>query len=193
MRRFYSICMLIAALIVLSAIPVICQETKEANKETAVTPAPETAAPEAAASKTTAPETAAPVAQETTKEAPVKETAVVPEAVAPSVPAEESAAKTKDISIYGEVQAIDLTANSMNVQYYDYDSDEEKTITLTGDNNTKFENAKLLNDVKKGDWVDATYTVNDGKNIAKLVSVEKEEEAPAASPAETPKDSSMAE
>ncbi len=178
MRRFYSICMLIAALFILSAIPVICQEAKEVNKETTATSAPEAAAP---------------VAQDVNKETTVTEQAPAPEAPAPAVPAEEDAAKKNEVSIYGEVQAVDPTANSINVQYYDYDSDEEKTITLTGDNNTKFENAALLNDVRKGDWVDAVYTVIDGKNIAKLVSVEKEEEAPAGSPSETPSESAMDE
>ncbi|MFA6079590.1 MAG: hypothetical protein WC779_07605 [Candidatus Omnitrophota bacterium] len=163
MRRFYTIAMLIAALLILSAVPAICQEAMEESKETAATPATETAAP---------------AAQEVAEPAPV----VTPQA--PAAPEDESAAKTNEISIYGEVQGVDVSANSMNVQYYDYDTDEEKTITLFCGNNTKFENAVLLNDVKKGDWVDAAYEPQDGKNIAKLVSVEKEEEIPDESPAE---------
>ncbi len=180
MRRLYSICMIIAALFILSVVPVICQEAKEADKETAAT-------------VTSTAEVTAPAVQEVNKEATVTEQAPAPEARVSAVPAEENAAKTNDVSIYGEVQAVDPTANSINVQYYDYDSDEEKTITLTGDNNTKFENAALLNDEIKGNWVDAIYTVSGGKNIAKLVSVEKEEEAPAGSPSETPSESAMDE
>jgi len=39
------------------------------------------------------------------------------------------------------------------------------------------ENAKAIGDIKKGDWVDITYTTSAGKNLAKAVSVEKEEPA----------------
>jgi hypothetical protein len=40
---------------------------------------------------------------------------------------------------------------------------------------SKLENVSSLGDVKKGDWVDVTYVVKDGKNEAKIVTVEKEE------------------
>ena len=79
----------------------------------------------------------------------------------------------------------------MSVQYYDYDSDEEKTIEITADKDTKLENAAMLSNINKGDWVDVTYGVKDGKNLAKSIMVEKEEkeeEKAAGSPAapETP-------
>ena len=49
---------------------------------------------------------------------------------------------------------------------------------------TKLEKAPSLNDIKKGDWADITYTVNDTKNIAKSISIEKDEES-AGTPAGT--------
>jgi len=105
----------------------------------------------------------------------------------PAAPASEPAAavpqpasQAKELSIYGEVQSVDTQANSMKVQYYDYDADDEKTAEVIVNSETKLENANALADVKKTDWVDVTYTVSEGKNVARLVAVEREEEAPAA-------------
>jgi len=80
-----------------------------------------------------------------------------------------------DLSIYGEVQAADGAAQTITVQYYDYDADEEKTISISCDPATKFENAASVADMKKGDWTDVTYILKDGKAVAKSVVVEKEE------------------
>ncbi len=89
--------------------------------------------------------------------------------------AKQSGPKTE--SIYGEVLALKEDGSSMTVQYYDYDTDEEKNVEISADKNTKFENASALKDVKKGDWVDAAYGVGEaGKNVASSISVEKEEE-----------------
>ena len=102
-----------------------------------------------------------------------------------TVTAEAPAATTvqpQEISIYGEVTAVNPTTSSMTVQYYDYDSDEEKSIEITSDSNTKMENATAITDIKQGNWADVIYTVANGKNIAKSIIVEKEEEAPAEMP-----------
>lgn len=103
--------------------------------------------------------------------APKDTKAAVP---APAAPAEPQA---KEIAIYGEVQAVNAVANTLSVQYYDYDSDSEKTAEVSVGADVKMENAKAIGDVKKGDWVDVTYVVSGGKNIAKSVAVEKEEPA----------------
>ena len=89
-------------------------------------------------------------------------------------PAQE-AVKTNELSIYGEVQTVSLPAASMTVQYYDYDNDEEKTLEVALDKDSKLENVKAIDEIKKGDWVDVAYTVTGGKNIARNVSVEKED------------------
>jgi Cu/Ag efflux protein CusF len=93
----------------------------------------------------------------------------------------EESPQTNELSIYGEVQAVNAASKSMTVQYYDYDSDEEKNIEIAVGEDAKLENAKGINDIKKGDWVDVTYEAAGGKNVAKTVSVEKEEEVPAES------------
>lgn len=103
-----------------------------------------------------------------------KEPAAQP-APAPSAPEAPAAPAASELSIYGEVQAVDSAANSLGVQYYDYDSDEEKEITISLDKDTKIENAANISEVKKGDWVDVSYAVKDGKNLAKSIVVEKEE------------------
>jgi Cu/Ag efflux protein CusF len=108
----------------------------------------------------------------------VQETA---QAKAPQTPVseEKKATEPTEISLYGDVQAVNVSTNSLTVQYYDYDSDEEKIIELVFNKDTKIENAPSLNDIKQGDWVDVTYSVVEGKNILKSVVVEKETELPA--------------
>jgi hypothetical protein len=101
-------------------------------------------------------------------------TAPAQESKAPA-PITDATPQVKEIAIYGEVQSVDATANTLSVQYYDYDSDSEKTAAILVNPDTKLENASAVGDVKKGDWVDVTYVVKDGKNVAKLVTVEKEE------------------
>lgn len=95
-------------------------------------------------------------------------------AAAPVAPA---ASQAKEMAIYGEVQAVNAVANTLSVQYYDYDSDSEKTVEVTVGTDAEMENAKTVSDVKKGDWVDVTYIMSGGKNAAKTVVVEKEEPA----------------
>lgn len=91
--------------------------------------------------------------------------------------------QSQEISIYGEVKVVNTAAGSITVQYYDYDSDEEKTIEIAIDGITKMENASAVNDIKQGNWADVIYSVVDGKNVARSVIIEKEEEMP---PAEMP-------
>lgn len=103
-----------------------------------------------------------------------------PEASTPApaptpTPAPITLSQDKEIAIYGEVQTIDAQANTLDVQYYDYDSDSEKTANIAINADTKLENAVVIGDIKKGDWVDVTYTSVEGKNTAKAVTVEKEE------------------
>ncbi len=96
----------------------------------------------------------------------------------PSAAAAKEADQPKELSIYGEVQSVKAASNSIAVQYYDYDNDEEKTVEIILNKDTKMENAATLNDVKTNDWVDVTYKIIDGKNVAGSIVVEKEEELP---------------
>ena len=87
-------------------------------------------------------------------------------------------AQSQEVSIYGEVKSVNMAASSLTIQYYDYDSDEEKSIEILTDAATKMENAAIITDIKPGNWADVVYSVKDGKNLAKSIIVEKEEEAP---------------
>lgn len=99
------------------------------------------------------------------------------QAATTQTPAKEETAKVQELSIYGEVQSVNTQASSLAVQYYDYDNDEEKSIELTVDKDSKLENVKAIDEIKKGDWVDVAYVVSGSKNMTKMVSVEKEEPA----------------
>ena len=107
---------------------------------------------------------------------------VATEAPALAPATSEKSAQPEEVSIYGEIKAVNQVVNSVTVQYYDYDSDQEKSIEITADSNTKMENVAATNDIKQGNWADVIYTVANGKNIAKSIIVEKEEETPAATP-----------
>ena len=99
------------------------------------------------------------------------------DAVTPSQKGASAApAQPKELAIYGEIQSINAASNSINIQYYDYESDEEKTVDVIIDPETKMENANTLNDIKAGDWADVTYALSGEENIAKSVALEKEEE-----------------
>ena len=153
MKRYGLISALVIVLAAFLSVPAFSQETQEKVAEDAAS---------AVQSAASAVQPAVAAVQQSAETAAA--TVAAPEA--------EGA---KDISIYGEVLAVNSAANTMSVQYYDYDSDEEKTVELGLTADTKLENAAALNDVKKGDWVDAVYTVTGGKNMAKSVIVEKEE------------------
>ncbi|MBN2452952.1 MAG: hypothetical protein JXB40_01650 [Candidatus Omnitrophica bacterium] len=112
--------------------------------------------------------------------APVSAPASIPEELQP-----------KEIAIYGEVQVVDTDKGIATIQYYDYDSDSEKSIDVLVNDYSKLENASKLGDVKKGDWVDVTYIEMNGNNEARVVTVEKEEmpaaeEAPSTSSSAAP-------
>ena len=107
---------------------------------------------------------------------------VATEAPALAPAASEKSAPPEEISIYGEIKAVNQAASSITVQYYDYDSDQEKSIEITADTNTKIENAATINNIKQGNWADVIYAIINGKNIAKSIVVEKEEDTSAETP-----------
>jgi len=104
-------------------------------------------------------------------------TGICQEAKKAEAPAAAPQAAPKVESIYGEVLAVNEAAGSMNVQYYDYDTDEEKKIDIAVTAETKFKNSTGLKGVKVGDWVDVSLSsAEGGRKVAKVVEVEKAEE-----------------
>lgn len=108
---------------------------------------------------------------------------VAGETAAPAQTESVKAANPEEVSIYGEIKSANIAANSITVQYYDYESDNEKSVEIIADNNTKIEGVPSINSIKQDNWADINYTVVNGKNIAKSIIVEKEDDAATEAPA----------
>ena len=78
--------------------------------------------------------------------------------------------------VWGEVKNVDSLSSRFNILYMDYQTDDEKELVLTVNQDTKFEGAQDLNSLKAGDTVGVDYFSDGDKNMAKNVSVEKLEE-----------------
>lgn len=77
--------------------------------------------------------------------------------------------------IWGEVISLDKEKGEIKVKYLDYETDEEKEVTIICDPETKFENVSGFEEIKIGDSASIDYVIEEGKNIAKNISIEKEE------------------
>jgi len=82
--------------------------------------------------------------------------------------------ETEEIEwVWGDVVTLD--ENQITVRYLDYETDEEKEITVVCDPETEFENISSISEIKVEDSVSIDYVVREGKNIAKFISVERME------------------
>jgi hypothetical protein len=78
--------------------------------------------------------------------------------------------------VWGEVVTTDAQNKALTVKFLDYETDQEKEITFSLDDQTSFENARSLDELKPSDAVSIDYAVSaDGRNIAKNISVEAPE------------------
>jgi hypothetical protein len=69
---------------------------------------------------------------------------------------------------------VDIEKKEILVRYQDYDTDEEKEMTIAVDDKTGFENVKSLAQIQAQDTLSIDYKVTaNGKNTAKNISVEK--------------------
>ncbi len=76
--------------------------------------------------------------------------------------------------IWGEVTAVDPVAKTISIKYLDYETDQEKDITVVTNDATTYENAKVIEEIKPQDTVSVDYVaVAEGNNVAKNISVEK--------------------
>lgn len=111
-----------------------------------------------------------------------------PKAEAP--PAETAPPKSEEPAaqwVWGEVISTDTNAGQIQLKYLDYETDNEKEITIATDAKTVYENVAALSEIKTKDTVSIDYVVgSDGKNIAKKISVEKVENAPSEATAPEP-------
>jgi len=80
--------------------------------------------------------------------------------------------------VVGDVVALDLEGNQLALIYIDYQTNEEKEITIGVDDKTRYENVNKLQDIKVGDVISVDYRITPGgKNIASTISVERIKEA----------------
>lgn len=103
----------------------------------------------------------------------------------PEIPVQDvpsvSSSQEENISwVWGEVKSVDPALSTATVIYMDYQTDEEKDLVLEVNTQTKFEGVEGLGSLKAGDTAGIDYSVIDGKNIAKNISVEKIEALPEA-------------
>lgn len=81
--------------------------------------------------------------------------------------------------LWGEVSRLDAENKEVTVKYLDYETDTEKEIKISVDEKTTYDNAASLGDLKPKDTVSVDYVVSaEGKNIAKIISLEKVEGLP---------------
>ncbi|MDD5565291.1 MAG: hypothetical protein PHG31_00130 [Candidatus Omnitrophica bacterium] len=88
--------------------------------------------------------------------------------------------------ILGKVVLLDVANNSLTVHYVDYDTNSEQDLVFVVDQNTVYENAQSLAGLRPNDTVSIDYRIIDGKNIARVVGIERVEEESA--PLSLPRD-----
>ncbi|MFA5092754.1 MAG: hypothetical protein WC543_02260 [Candidatus Omnitrophota bacterium] len=79
---------------------------------------------------------------------------------------------------WGEVTNLDPQAKTVTLKYLDYETDQEKDLVLTADENTVFENIKSFDEIKIKDTLSIDYIIAaDGKNVAKNINFEQPDAA----------------
>jgi hypothetical protein len=86
--------------------------------------------------------------------------------------------KESDVQwVWGEAVSIDVDKSVFVVKYLDYEDNQEKMLTVNVDAGTVYESIKSLGEVKPQDFLSIDYMVTqDGKNIAKNISLDKPKE-----------------
>ena len=88
--------------------------------------------------------------------------------------------------VWGEIKNVDYSSSSFTILYMDYQTDDERELALTVNQDTKFEGISDFNSLKAGDTAGIDYVTGIDKNIAKNISVEKLEEPSEISSSGTP-------
>jgi len=96
---------------------------------------------------------------------------------ATSVPALPESSDSGTQWVWGEVVNVDSLGKTFTLKYLDYETDQEKELSLAVDDVTSYQNFKSLDDIQPKDNLSIDYIVKDGKNIAKSISLEKSESA----------------
>jgi len=103
------------------------------------------------------------------------------EAASPAQPVQNTQNAQEPQWVWGEVIKADPANKLISVKYLDYETDQEKEISIEASDQTTYENVKSIEEIALNDVVSVDYiTTPDGKNIAKNISIEKPETTPAA-------------
>lgn len=85
--------------------------------------------------------------------------------------------ESETLWLWGEVVSIDNQNNNLSVKYLDFETDQEKEMSINVDEKTTYENIKSLDELKPKDNVSIDYIPGlEGKNLAKNIVVENSEE-----------------
>ena len=91
--------------------------------------------------------------------------------------------------VWGEVTSVDAQNKTILIKYLDYETDQEKEISIATDAKTTYENVQSLDQIKPKDVLSIDYTVDpQGNSVAKNISVEKPDNTQLEQEANTPEE-----
>ena len=94
------------------------------------------------------------------------------ELVQPPAPQDESEMQW----VWGEVASVDTANKAIVVKCLDYETDQEKEMTVNVDDKTVYDNVKSLDEIKPNDTLSIDYIISaDNLNIARNISKEAAE------------------
>lgn len=86
---------------------------------------------------------------------------------------EEVASEPQLQWLWGQVVSADTTNQTIVLQYFDYETDQQKEVTITLDTETKLDNTESLSEIKPNDTLSIDYITDaSGNNIAKTIGLE---------------------
>lgn len=78
--------------------------------------------------------------------------------------------------VWGEVVSVDTTSKSITVKCLDYETDQEKEMTVNVDDKTVYDNVKSIDEIKPNDTLSIDYIISaDNHNLARNLSKEAAE------------------
>lgn len=96
------------------------------------------------------------------------------ELIQPPAPQDESEMQW----VWGEVVSVDAQNKAITVKYLDYETDQEKDMTINVDDKTVYDNVKSLDGIAPKDTLSIDYIVTaDNLNLARNISKEAAEVA----------------
>ena len=99
---------------------------------------------------------------------------VLPAATTPDSQENSDLANTQ--WVWGEVISVNAQDKTLSLKYLDYETDQEKEMSIITDDSTSYDNVKSLGEIQPKDHLSVDYISKDGKNVAKTIGLEKAED-----------------